>query len=134
MTTRKFHKTTFTIEVLSEEPIDDFSLIDIHYAVTSGNCSGGTLIAEGVEIEGAECAKALLEQGSDPEFFMIDSDGYDLVEQGDTVLVLNLLNKTQFEATVDSINEDEDGSIYYTIIDQDDYVCDVTRDQILEIM
>ena len=134
MTNRKFYKTTFTIEVLSEEPIGDISLSNLEYEITDGPYSGGTLIAKEVEIDGAECAEALLEQGSDPEFFDIDSEGYDLVEEGDTVLVLNKLNGVEFEATVDSINEDTDGSIYYTVIDQEDDVFDVTRDQILGIM
>ena len=57
-----------------------------------------------------------------------------VVQEGDRVIVLNKLNHVEFESTVESINEDTDGSIYYTVIDAEDYVYDVTHDQILEIL
>lgn len=77
---RTFYKAVFSIEVLSEEPIDDMTLEDIEYAITEGHCSGVITKSDTVEMTGPEMAKALLAQGSDAEFFQLDDDGNDLSE------------------------------------------------------
>ena len=74
---RKFYKTTFTVEVLSELPLGDLGLEDIQYEITEGHCSGVTTTSEVKELSGPEMAKELLAQGSDPEFFDLDADGKD---------------------------------------------------------
>jgi hypothetical protein len=80
---RKFYKAVFSIEILSEEPIDDLSLDEMVYAVTEGGCSGMVTRASDDVLAGPEMAKALLAQGSDAEFFQLDSDGTDLSEGDD---------------------------------------------------
>jgi len=77
---RKFYKAVFSIEVLSEEPIDEMSIDDIKYEITEGNCSGVITKSDTTELTGLEMAKALLAQGSDAEFFQLDDDGNDLRE------------------------------------------------------
>ena len=81
MTKRKFRKYIVEIELLSEEPWDDLdcaSLSDIDYEMTEGHCSGRVKIKSDVELNGLQMAKALMKQGSDPEFFLIDEKGRDI--------------------------------------------------------
>ncbi|DAC71759.1 MAG TPA: hypothetical protein DSN98_08700 [Thermoplasmata archaeon] len=81
---RKFYRTIYTLEVLSERPIEDLvSLDDLHYMITWGDCSGMTHTEGSEEIDGATAAKLLIKQGSDPEFFMLDEDGNDLLYEDD---------------------------------------------------
>ena len=78
---RKFYKTTYTFTVLSEEPLpDSLSLSDLDYETMDGHCSGqfGETLVE--ELDGETAAKALIEQGSDPEFFQLTEDGEDIDE------------------------------------------------------
>lgn len=78
---RKFYKTTFTIEVLSEEPLgDELTLSQIDYAITEGPCVGFTLLNRQEELTSKQMADALYEAGSDPGFFQLDDDGN---EKGD---------------------------------------------------
>lgn len=78
-TAHKFYKTQYLIEVLSEEPIrGDVNLKDIEYMITEGDCSGDVRTFGSVEISGAEAAKLLKRQGSDPSFFRIDENGNDI--------------------------------------------------------
>lgn len=80
--TRKFYKTVFRVEVLSEdEPVGDLELDALHDLITNGDCSGEVNREEPVELTGAEAAAALLEQRSDPSFFNLDEDGTDLLEE-----------------------------------------------------
>lgn len=78
----KFFKTTFTVTVLSEGPFGDWeNLHDVAYAIDEGDCSGH--IAEKTEVmTPKEAAKALQEQGSDPEFFQLDAEGNDISDEG----------------------------------------------------
>lgn len=79
MTTRKFYKKTIVIEVLSEDtPFDFTSMESLGWAMTSGDLSGSVVEEQDQELNGKQAATALLEQGSDPEFFNIDEDGNDL--------------------------------------------------------
>lgn len=102
MTGRKFYKTVFTIEVLSEEPLGDgYPLEDIAYALEprrdpdvpdrhplhglgrdqraglDGGLFGSIRQSDPETLDGAAFAKALIEQGSDPEFFDLDEQGND---------------------------------------------------------
>lgn len=79
MTTRKFYKKTIVIEVLSEDtPFDFTNMESLGWALTSVDLSGSVVKEEVQELSGEQAATALLEQGSDPEFFNIDKDGNDL--------------------------------------------------------
>jgi len=73
---RKFYKTTIKVEVLSELPLpSNPNLAGIAYAIIDGDCSG-TVTTESVEeLDGPAAAKALMEQGSDPSFFMLTENG-----------------------------------------------------------
>jgi hypothetical protein len=81
MTDRKFHKRLLTIEVLSEEPIPDGMEVQaIIEEAESGSYS--MRIAKDVETElnGKQAARALLNQGSSPEFFSLTEKGEDVHE------------------------------------------------------
>lgn len=77
MTNRKFYKTIFQVEVLSEEPIKELSLSDLDYEITEGDCSGRVSTLSENTINGACAANELLAQGSDPSFFGLTEDGND---------------------------------------------------------
>lgn len=78
-TSRKFFKTTFTVEVLSETtPVNGLSLAEIAFEIDEGDCSGAVTEVEVVELSPKQAAKALINQGSDSEFFQLSEDGEDL--------------------------------------------------------
>lgn len=78
MTTRKFYRRIFHIEVLSEEHIpDDCDLDGIDANISAGPWSGKVTCDDEVEMDGAETAKRLIEQGSEPGFFDLTEDGED---------------------------------------------------------
>lgn len=82
--TKKYYRTVYQVEVLSEEKFDDgggMSLTDIDEAITNGDCSGRvTTIVDNQAVSGKEMVKLLKAQGSDPEFFQLDKEGNDLSE------------------------------------------------------
>ena len=77
---RKFYRTVVQVEVLSEEPFQEgMSLYDLASAIDDGGYSGWITLPVQDEVHnGKEMAKLLKKQGSDPEFFNLDSDGNDL--------------------------------------------------------
>jgi hypothetical protein len=80
MTTRKFYRTVVQVEVLSEEPLGNDESIDLSvlaYQITDGDFSGSISIPTIEEVNGKRIADLLLSQGSDPEFFQVDSEGND---------------------------------------------------------
>lgn len=80
----KFYKTTFTIEVLSEGPLGDcLSLSQIDYAISEGDCVGGNLTANEIEISAKQVADTLYVFGSTPSFFNLDDEGNSLDERDD---------------------------------------------------
>jgi hypothetical protein len=72
---RKFYRTRFTVEVLSEEPIAEMSLEDVAYACNDGPCVAGCFESLQTEIDAKQAADALYEFGSDPGFFQLNADG-----------------------------------------------------------
>ena len=75
---RKFYRQLHTIEVLSEEPLPDMTLDELAYEISDG-CASGRIISQPVEeVDGKKMADLLLEQASDPNFFMLNEDGSDL--------------------------------------------------------
>lgn len=77
MTTRKFHVRKVTVTVLSEDPIPEVELSDLGHQIVEGDWSGQVTWGSDMEIDGRKAAKALQKQGSDPEFFGLDSKGND---------------------------------------------------------
>lgn len=75
MSEKKFYKVVVTIELLmDEEPPENIELGSILYEMTEGRWSG-VLSHEVDEMTPELMAKALVDQGSDPEFLGIDKDG-----------------------------------------------------------
>jgi len=77
---RTFYKTIVQFEILSEEPVEQVDLETMHYQVTEGHWSGRFLETTEEVLDGPAAAKALQAQGSDPEFFNLNSDGEDVEE------------------------------------------------------
>ena len=78
MTDRKFYKTKISFVVISEEPIPDgMNVQAIANEAIEGGYSMGELTTKETELNGIQTAKALIKQGSDPEFFSIDAAGDD---------------------------------------------------------
>jgi predicted metal-binding protein len=77
MTDRKFYKTVIQVEVLSEEPFDYEDLADVYSAITEGDCSGKLSTWSQEVLDGKQAADALINQASDPSFFMLTQEGDD---------------------------------------------------------
>ena len=69
----KFYKTVLQVEILSEDaPVgDDVNLQEIYYGVTKGEWSGIVNVIFQEELTPEQMASALMEQGSDSEFFQL---------------------------------------------------------------
>ena len=66
----QYYKYTYTIEVLSTEPLPDMSLADLQYEITEGSCSG--FVKVDVEsLDKNEFIQECQNQGSDPDFFFM---------------------------------------------------------------
>lgn len=74
------YKTIFKVEVLSEEPLGEVTLADLHYQITEGHCSGVFTEESVTPLTPAQMAEALIAQGSDPEFFGLDAKGNKIEE------------------------------------------------------
>jgi hypothetical protein len=75
MTKRKFHKSTLTVVVLSENPLEYDDLGDVAYLISEGDCSGQITNEKHEVLNGKQMAQALIKQGSGPEFFGINEKG-----------------------------------------------------------
>jgi len=81
MTKRKFYKTVFTVEILSEEPVgQEASLEEVAYAIGEGPCSGQVKFKSEKVLDGKQAALALQVQASDPGFFRLTDKGEDADE------------------------------------------------------
>ena len=79
---KKYYKTTFKIEVLSEGgAASDLGLEEILYEITNGEFSGAIECVGVKELTSRQAARELMNQGSDPEFFNLDEHGNDLDDQ-----------------------------------------------------
>lgn len=79
MTDRKFYKRVYRVEILSESPIPaGRDLEDVLFEATEGDYSGAVQEEEEVVLTGAEAAKELIKQRSDPDFFGLTDDGEDV--------------------------------------------------------
>jgi hypothetical protein len=79
VSTRKFYRTVFTFEILSEDPITQgLDLKEIAQETDEGSWSGRFLDSNQEEVDGRRMAELLTEQDSDPMFFMLDNEGNDV--------------------------------------------------------
>ena len=78
---RKFHKTTITVVVLSEDPYQLSLLSDVSRDIVDGDCAGSYTVTQTEELNGCDMAKELMENASDPEFFRLTEDGCDDEDQ-----------------------------------------------------
>ena len=79
MAERKFYETMIVVKVLSEdEPIDSSDLANVAYQITEGDYSGVVASSKSEQLTAKEAAEALIAQGSDPEFFRLDSEGNEI--------------------------------------------------------
>jgi len=68
---KKYYRTVFKIEVLSNEPIEDgIGLEEIAYEISEGHCSGMFLDDEVEECDEKRIRELLENQGSDASFLI----------------------------------------------------------------
>lgn len=78
VSSRTFYRSLVTIEVISDvKGLSELSLEDLNFEITDGGSSGMVLKRVETEIDGANAAKRLLAQGSDPGFFQLTETGQD---------------------------------------------------------
>lgn len=86
MTDRKFYKTTFTIEVMSSEPLGDgVDIEDLGYMIHEGECLGNVRQSDPIELDGHAVAKEIISKHGGKRhlgFFFLDENGND-IEAGD---------------------------------------------------
>ena len=79
-----YYKTTYKVEVLSEERLDCDSLATIAYEIIEGDCSGSLEEVSVQQLTADEAREALIAQGSDPGFFQsLSEDDEESDEAGD---------------------------------------------------
>jgi hypothetical protein len=77
---RKFYRTVYTIEILSEGPVPgDLDLEEIMGEVADGTYSARSS-SRAVEIDAVTCARDLVAHGRKPGQFGLDADGNDTDE------------------------------------------------------
>lgn len=69
---KKFYKTTFTVIVLSEEPIHNMALEDIAREVNEGDCALHSFTPKSETVSKNKMVDLLYAAGSDPDFFQIE--------------------------------------------------------------
>ena len=73
-----YQRTVIQVEVLSEDSYDYVSIKQLAFDITEGSCSGEVKVVRVEPLSGKEVAEALTAQGSDPEFFQLDSKGNEI--------------------------------------------------------
>lgn len=71
MAIKTFYKSQVVIDIISEEEIGDPSLEKILYQITEGDWSGSYSVKKVEVLTDDEARKALIAQGSDPDFFSL---------------------------------------------------------------
>lgn len=71
----EFYKTTFTITVLSDEPLGGVSLGNLEELVNDGPCVLHTQRQRERVVNGKTMANLLYDAGSEPGFFRLDNNG-----------------------------------------------------------
>jgi hypothetical protein len=82
---KTLYRSVISFEVISEEPIPDgMTLGDIQDECDEGSYSGAhEYKVQNQPVIGKRAVKLVVAQGSDPEFFQMDSNGNDLNEDED---------------------------------------------------
>ena len=78
MSERKFHRTLFTVEVLSEEPIPEMELKDVLHRMDVDDFVGIWNREAAMELNANQVALYLYQYGSEPGFFQLTSVGEEL--------------------------------------------------------
>jgi len=83
MKKKVLYKSVFQIEVLSEEPIpDDMDIDEIQEECNTGSYSGvHDWKVKNKPVVGKRAVNLVVNHGSDPEFFQMDSRGYELSDE-----------------------------------------------------
>jgi len=109
---KKIYRTVIQYEILSDEPINDRSLDleTIQYECSEGHWSGRGLetVISDEELTGKAAVEAIKDQGSDPEFFLMDDEGNDLDEEIDE-------NHPLWTGDLDREFDDHDDSLMHGI-------------------
>ena len=71
----KVYKTIVTLEVLSSEPLGDIPLEELVHETMQGDMSAIKTTGESIELTGKKAVEAILNQGTDTEFFGMDKEG-----------------------------------------------------------
>jgi hypothetical protein len=80
---RRFYKTTLTVVVLSEEPVESLDLTDIAHNGVAGDYSVSVPDSRQEVLDGPAAAAELRAQHSDPDFFQLTEEGQDLEQDGE---------------------------------------------------
>ena len=78
MSDRKFHRTLFTVEVLSEEPIPEMDLKDVLHRMDVDDFVGIWNREAEMELNANQATLYLYHYGSEPGFFQLTSAGEEL--------------------------------------------------------
>jgi hypothetical protein len=71
---KKYYRTIIEIEVLSDEEVGFTDLDGVIEAITDGDCSGSWEQKDSQPVSKEEMRELLAKQGSDPDFFDLDTD------------------------------------------------------------
>lgn len=71
---KKYYRTVYRVEVLSEEQVSTVDLGELRYLITDGDCSGEVDIIASSQVTRSNMAELPLDQGSDPSFLIYDYD------------------------------------------------------------
>ena len=76
MNNKKYYRTVFKLEVLSDQPMAGvgFNLEEIAFEISEGHCSGMFLDEEVEECDTKRISELLENQGSDPSFLVQEED------------------------------------------------------------
>lgn len=78
---RRFFKTIVKVTVLTEDYPPEFDdLHELAHTIDQGDASGSYTVST-EKISAVTAAKGLRAQGSDPEFFQLDSNGKDISDE-----------------------------------------------------
>ena len=76
---RKFYKTRYIVEILSEDPIPpEMDFKEVMLEAEEGGFSGQVTYKKTSTLNGKQTADALLKQNSSPEFFRLTPSGEDI--------------------------------------------------------
>jgi len=95
MAKKTLYKTTYTIEVLTEENVN-YDLSDLSDVITDGEASGHEFRTKTVKVVGKDAVKECKKHGTDPEFFQMDEEGNDIEWDGE-----NWLDESEIDEPTD---------------------------------